>query len=442
MKRSIATLFATLAVAAPASAGEISVQGGVLRIDGGTGYLDADVYKNEADYSVTDYGQSLEPGDGCTLDTPEAPVVGPLNDRTMTCKGVTVAVEATVGAEDNFLVVDSDLPKRLRGGAGRDLLLGYGSGPTEATGGAGEDSLTGGTGKDTLDGGAGTDRLRGGGDADRLLGGEGEDTLQGDDSSCCIEGPEEEAPKPAGTADLLDGGAGGDTFTGVEPGDLVTGGDGRDTVAVVSRIPVSLVLGAGGLDVENVNVEEGDATVRADGRANDVATGKGKDDIDPGAGFDKVLSGAGDDTVSVRDAFPDYVDCGEGADRVVADAQDEVDATCEAVDRAAPAPPASGGPAAPALISPSDLKVSVKRKGRRVTLRGLVVLPAGTNPSLCKGGGVTLEIKGVMRKTVRRGTVLDARCRFTSTLKGTRKRRKVRVKGFFAGTPQIAPIGR
>ncbi len=52
------------------------------------------------------------------------------------------------------------------------------------------------------------------------------------------------------------------------------------------------------------------------------------------------------------------------------------------------------------------------------------------------------EIKGLSRKTVRRGTVLNAKCGFTVKLKGTGKRRKVRVRAYFAGTPGIAPIGR
>ena len=69
------------------------------------------------------------------------------------------------------------------------------------------------------------------------------------------------------------------------------------------------------------------------------------------------------------------------------------------------------------------------------------MLPAGAPSSLCEGGGVTLQIRGVRRRAVRRGTVLDGRCAFTMKLKA-KGRRRIRVKAYFAGTPSVAPIGR
>ena len=437
MRVALATLLASLAAAAPASAGEISVGGGVLRIAGGNGFVDADVRQDGASFVVDDYGQSLEPGAGCRTEVPE--VVGPIGDRRITCTGVTAAVEATVGGEGNFLMITSDLPKRLRGGDGVDTMIGNGAGQTIALGGPGDDYLSGGSGDDRLEGGPGDDGLRGGAGVDTALGGEDDDFLQGDGSGCCAE-PTADLPPPAGTADVLDGGPGSDRFAEIEPADRLSGGDGRDTASFFGNGALDLTLGAGGLDVENVSVELADATVRGDGRANEIVTGEGKDAIDAGAGFDKVITGRGDDTVTVRDGFPDYVDCGEGADRVVAEPADEVDASCEVVERADLPAAAPGTPAAPSAIAPSDLKVSARRKGRRVTLRGRLVLPAGASTSLCKGGGVTLEVRGLRKRLVRHGTVLDGRCAFSVKLKA-KVRRRIRVKAYFAGTPAVAPIG-
>lgn len=441
MRFVLTSLLAALAVAAPAQAAEVAVTNGTLRLDGGSQFVDADVVQEGTSFTVTDFGLTLEAGDGCSHDTPEVPLVGPVSERTFTCTGVTVAFEATVGGEGNYLGVSASLPKRLLGGPGDDALIGSGTGVTEAQGGAGEDYLSGGESADALDGGAGDDALRGGGEADRLSGGEGGDSLDGDHGSCCLDDPGMEIPPPSGTADLLDGGPGADNFGTVEPSDRLTGGDGRDTAHIVSKAPVTVGLGAGGLDVESVSIAPGDATVRGDARANEIRTSEGKDTVDAGAGFDKVLSGPGDDTVTLRDGFPDFADCGEGTDRVVADEMDEVDGSCETVERAPSVAAPGAAPAARALIAPDDLVVSVRRKGRRVIVRGRLVLPGGTPKSLCTGGGVTLQIRGLARRALRRGTVLDGRCGFTVTLKG-RRRGKVRVRAYFAGTPGIGPLSR
>ena len=442
MRGCLATLLVTLAAAAPAPAAEISVSAGVLRLDGTGQAVDVDITQDGASFAVVDYAQSLKAGAGCTLDTPEPPLIGPLGDRTFTCTGVTAAVEAQVGGQGSYVNVLADLPKRLRGGPGDDALIGQGSGPTEASGGDGQDFVGGGAADDVLEGGPGEDGLRGGGGADRLSGGDDGDSLVGDDSGCCADasGPAvEETPAAAGTADVLDGGAGPDDFE-AEAADRVTGGDGRDTARFSGKAPVTVVLG-GALDVENVSTEQGDSTITGDARANEIRTGEGRDTVDAGGGFDKVQTGPGDDTVRARDGFPDFVECGDGSDTVVADAADEVESTCEAVDRAAaPAAPAPGTTPAASLIAPSDLRVGVRRKGRRVTLRGKLVLPAGTAPSLCTGGGVTLEIRGLGRRVRRRGTVLDARCAFTVRLRSKGRRSKLRVKAYFAGTPAVAPI--
>jgi Ca2+-binding RTX toxin-like protein len=216
----------------------------------------------------------------------------------------------------------------------------------------------------------------------------------------------------------------------------MTGGEGRDRAYMFAAGPLAVTLGPGGMDVESVTVERADATVRGNTSVNEIITGEGKDDVDPGAGFDTVDTGKGDDRVNVRDGFPDLVSCGEGADAVVADTQDEVESNCEAVDRAAIAPPATpGAPVAAGLIAPTDLQISARRSGRNTILRGRLMLPAGASAALCDGGGITLKV-GKRRI----GTTLNAKCAFTVKLKGRVKRSK--VKAYFAGTPALAPVTR
>lgn len=70
------------------------------------------------------------------------------------------------------------LPVTMRGGAGRDALIG-GEGPDVLIGGAGGDRLIGRSGGDVLYGGAGRDVLIGGPGSDVLRGGLGKDVLAG-----------------------------------------------------------------------------------------------------------------------------------------------------------------------------------------------------------------------------------------------------------------------
>jgi hypothetical protein len=354
--------------------------------------------------------------------------------------GVTASVLGTfTGAEEHYAYVFSALPVKLQGSDGHDGLYAGGAAPAELSGGAGDDNLGGGSGNDTLDGGDGNDRLSDGTGVDLLTGGSGTDSFYGDGAGgCCFDEPGAPAPTATGTADVYDGGEGGDTFENVEVGDTVRGGAGRDLVALYSEAPVTVSLGPGGYEAEKADVQTAKgATVRGDDRLNEIVTGEGNDVIDPGSSFDTVQSGNGDDAVTTRDGFPDQVDCGDGKDTVVADQQDEVDANCEAVDRTAvaPAPATGAAPAPAALIAPADLKLTLRKRGRSTVVRGRLLLPAGAAASLCRGGGITLQAG---RKRV--GTTLDAKCAFTVKLKGRVKRGKLRA--FFAGTPALAPLTR
>jgi Ca2+-binding RTX toxin-like protein len=90
------------------------------------------------------------------------------------------------------------------------------------------------------------------------------------------------------------------------------------------------------------------AAVREGTRGDDRLTGGGRDDVmigKPGddrlrglggndtliggAGRDRLVAGRGDDTINSRDRARDTVRCGPGWDTVVADASDDVPASCE-----------------------------------------------------------------------------------------------------------------
>jgi Ca2+-binding RTX toxin-like protein len=90
------------------------------------------------------------------------------------------------------------------------------------------------------------------------------------------------------------------------------------------------------------------AAVREGTRGDDRLTGGGRDDVmigKPGddrlrgvggndtlvggTGRDRLVGGRGDDTINSRDRVRDTVRCGPGMDTVVADASDDVPASCE-----------------------------------------------------------------------------------------------------------------
>jgi hypothetical protein len=136
-----------------------------------------------------------------------------------------------------------------------------------------DDTLKGSPGRDIEQGAGGDDRISGGGGQDALAGGEG--------------------------ADELNGGSGDDEEVGGRGSDELHGGAGND-----------VLMGGPGDDQE--------------------WGGPGGDELFDDGGNDALHGGPGNDRFSAKDGNVDLIDCGEGVDQVVADADDRT-VGCEQV---------------------------------------------------------------------------------------------------------------
>lgn len=123
---------------------------------------------------VIDSVAPLEVGGTICENTPGVP-------NELVCKAPLVAgFEVNAGEGDDAVSVAGvvEVPVTMRGGSGRDVLIG-GAGPDKLIGGEGNDKLAGRGGDDLLFGGSGNDELLGGSGDDILRGGIGHDTLLG-----------------------------------------------------------------------------------------------------------------------------------------------------------------------------------------------------------------------------------------------------------------------
>ncbi|CUH47393.1 calcium-binding protein [Ruegeria atlantica] len=129
--------------------------------------------------------------------------------------------------EGDLVVAGDDNTNILTGQDGDDQINGYGDDDT-VLGGMGDDTLHGGDGGDTIQGGEGDDVLHGEGEDDVLSGDDGDDKLFGhfgdDDDVLTGEDGENED-----SVDFLNGGAGDDAIV-AHSGDIVTGGEGADSI--------------------------------------------------------------------------------------------------------------------------------------------------------------------------------------------------------------------
>ena len=177
--------------AGPASASQVAVHGGVLRLTASPGELnDALVAANDdGGLLVADSGNSpAEPGAGCE----------PLDGFAACADAGSIAL--VLGDEDDVASIDAFvyLPATIDGGDGGDSLS-AGGGPTLVRGGAGDDFISGGEDDDSVDAGSGADYVNTAGGDDRIAArdgsedsvacGDGEDVVSADsgdvvDSDC------------------------------------------------------------------------------------------------------------------------------------------------------------------------------------------------------------------------------------------------------------------
>ncbi len=162
---------------------------------------------------------------------------------------------------------------RLRGTAGRDVIVGS----------SGRDIIESGGGDDVICAGDGADRVTGGAGNDRLFGGKGNDVLSGSTGR-----------------DRISGGSGKDRMLGRSGNDRLTGGSGNDRAH-------------GGSGNDRVSGDSGNDSLSGD-TGNDIVTG--------GSGRDSLWGREGNDRVLGADRSRDRVNCGSGRDRATTDRRD------------------------------------------------------------------------------------------------------------------------
>jgi arylsulfatase A-like enzyme len=99
----------------------------------------------------------------------------------------------------------------------------------------------------------------------------------------------------------------GGPLTGSDLADFICGGPGADTLAAL----------------------DGNDAVLAGAGNDTIDGGAGNDELRGGTGSDSIFGGSGDDRLLARDLVPDYLECGQGSDLVVADPVDTVATDCE-----------------------------------------------------------------------------------------------------------------
>ncbi|MEA2220739.1 MAG: hypothetical protein QOJ35_3365 [Solirubrobacteraceae bacterium] len=207
---------------------------------------------------------------------------------------VTVDLGAGTGAGGG--TVDSLAHfRRVVTGPGNDVVTGTPADESFSLG-AGDDQVNAGAGNDTISGGPGNDMLRGGEGSDLIDGGDGRDLANYD----------ERGPSEPVTVTLMtpgdDGAAGeNDTLLGIED---VYGGASNDTL--VGDDGPNLLVGGPGVN-----------TLSGLGGDDEIRGGDNRDVITGGPGSDRLFGGGDDDSIDAyADPKPDIdvVDCGASMD--------------------------------------------------------------------------------------------------------------------------------
>jgi Ca2+-binding RTX toxin-like protein len=151
---------------------------------------------------------------------------------------------------------------RVTTGDGHDTVLGEAGDDTVRTF-AGNDSLDGGTGNDSLDADVGDDTLVGGDGTDSLQGGDGQDSLRGDAGDDRIDaGRGDDVARGGEGRDLVMGSFGDDTLSGGAGMDTIDGGYGNDLISGDGDGTADLIAGGHGSDTFLWRPADGNDTFR------------------------------------------------------------------------------------------------------------------------------------------------------------------------------------
>ncbi len=248
-------------------------------------------------------------------------------------------IENLIGSRLNDTLIGNADANVIEGGLGNDTLVGGAGNDTASYAGAtagvtvslalqGTAQNTGITGMDTLSsfqnlqGSAFNDTLTGDAAENVLSGGDGDDTLN-------------PGANTGGGVDLLDGGTGSDTasFTGYTAGVTATLNGATDSMASVGGVQIAALR-----NIENLTGGDGNDVLTGDADANVIDGGLGDDVLNGGAGIDTVsfrgtagvtvdlsiqtaqATGFGNDTII---GF-ENVRTGSGADAITGDATDNI----------------------------------------------------------------------------------------------------------------------
>jgi Ca2+-binding RTX toxin-like protein len=252
--------------------------------------------------------------------------------------GSNLDVHVANGANLKIVVSTGPGDDKVSGAGGGAFGAPYPYG-LEIYGGAGNDTLTGGAGDDTILGGDGDDVLSGGGGHDLLLGENGNDTfLAGSVSGAGSvylggagtdfldyskrthaltvvmdavwtgvfpagsasgtpsgEGGGSEGDRVGADIENLTAGSGDDTLTGNAMGNILNGGAGNDTFLAVAAVAADVFIGGPGLDTVDYSVRTHALALTIDGKPTSGEGGEG-DTID--LTVENLIGGSGNDTLT------------------------------------------------------------------------------------------------------------------------------------------------
>jgi Ca2+-binding RTX toxin-like protein len=328
---SLAIVVSALVMAAPASAGTISLTGATVSFQASPGEANhvkvTHALGNQSIVTVQDTGASIAAtGVGCVAVAHRA-----------TCISTEEINAATVFAGDSEdTVAVSDFVAEVHGGDGADVIT-TGDLADTIYGDAGSDSLDAGGGDDVLDGGTGADTLRGG------YNDFGVDTVTYADRTAPVsvtpgdganDGEAGEGDNVEVDVERIIGGSGNDHMTGPSdfyvyeslsggPGDDVLevrggaadGGPGNDTLLVLALGPIESSLSGGPGNDALTGAGSGEYLDGGDG-ADTIEGNDGNDQIRGAAGDDVEDGGAGNDDIDDHQGGADTVDGGPGDDRM------------------------------------------------------------------------------------------------------------------------------